>query len=243
MDIKKSALFTRPIAHRGLHDASTPENSLAAFQKAIDAGYPIELDVQPIDDGTIVVFHDNRVSRMVDRDGYVSNLTREDLEQIRLKNSDEKIPTFKEVLELIDGKVPLLVEIKNEGKVGALERDTLEMLLNYKGEYAVQSFNPYSLEYFKINAPQILRGQLASFFESDKNISFIKRFVLKRLKMNKVSKPDFISYKFQNLPNKYVAKTKLPVLAWTITNNADLEKSLPHCDNIIFEGLRPEFDK
>lgn len=238
MDIKKSWLFSRPIAHRGLHGIDAPENSLAAFGKAIEAGFPIEIDVRPIDDGTVVVFHDDKLTRMTDLDGYVCNMTRSDLEKVRLRNSDERIPTFKEVLEFVDGRTPLLIEIKNDSTVGQLERDTLELLSSYKGEYAVQSFNPYSMEFFKKNAPQIPRGQLSCFFDK-KDLGFFKRFVLKRLKMNKVSSPDFISYNHANLPNKYVTKTKLPTLAWTVRSNAEMEKCLPYCNNIIFENFIP----
>lgn len=238
MDIKKSWLFSRPIAHRGLHGIDAPENSLAAFGKAIEAGFPIEIDVRPIDDGTVVVFHDDKLTRMTDLDGYVCNMTKSDLEKVRLRNSDEHIPTFKEVLEFVDGRTPLLIEIKNDSTVGQLERDTLELLSSYKGEYAVQSFNPYSMEFFKKNAPQIPRGQLSCFFDK-KDLGFFKRFVLKRLKMNKVSSPDFISYNHANLPNKYVTKTKLPTLAWTVRSNAEMEKCLPYCDNIIFENFIP----
>ena len=238
MDIKKSWLFSRPIAHRGLHGIDAPENSLAAFGKAIEAGFPIEIDVRPIDDGTVVVFHDDKLTRMTDLNGYVCNMTKSDLEKVRLRNSDERIPTFKEVLEFVDGRTPLLIEIKNDSTVGQLERDTLELLSSYKGEYAVQSFNPYSMEFFKKNAPQIPRGQLSCFFDK-KDLGFFKRFVLKRLKMNKVSSPDFISYNHANLPNKYVTKTKLPTLAWTVRSNAEMEKCLPYRDNIIFENFIP----
>ena len=238
MDIKKSWLFSRPIAHRGLHGIDAPENSLAAFGKAIEAGFPIEIDVRPIDDGTVVVFHDDKLTRMTDLDGYVCNMTKSDLEKVKLRNSDKRIPTFKEVLEFVDGRTPLLIEIKNDSTVGQLERDTLELLSSYKGEYAVQSFNPYSMEFFKKNAPQIPRGQLSCFFDK-KDLGFFKRFVLKRLKMNKVSSPDFISYNHANLPNKYVTKTKLPTLAWTVRSNAEMEKCLPYCDNIIFENFIP----
>lgn len=238
MDIRKSWLFSRPIAHRGLHCADAPENSIAAFARAIENGYAIELDVRPIDDGTIVVFHDDKLTRMTDRDGYVCNLTASDLNEIRLNGSDEHIPTFKEVLDFVAGRTPILIEIKNEGKVGALEQATLELLNGYNGEYAIQSFNPYSVEYFKKNAPQIVRGQLSCFFTGS-DISAIKRYFLKRLKLNKIASPDFVSYCFEDLPNKYVTKTKLPVLAWTVRSNAEMEKVLPYCDNIIFESFIP----
>ena len=149
MDIKKSWLCSQPIAHRGLHGNSVPENSLLAFSRAIENGFAIELDVRPIDDGTVVVFHDDKLTRMTNRDGYVCNLSKEELDTIRLKNSDEKIPTFKEVLDFVAGRTPILIEIKNESQVGALEQSTLDLLASYNGEYAVQSFNPYSIEFFK----------------------------------------------------------------------------------------------
>lgn len=242
MDIKNSWLFGAPIAHRGLHDENAPENSLLAYEKAIEKGYSIEIDVRPIDDGMVVVFHDHTLTRMTDRDGYVCNLSRADLDEITLANSDQKIPTFKQVLDFVDGRVPILIEIKNEGAIGGLEKSVLEILSSYKGEYAVQSFNPYSLEYFKKNAPHILRGQLASWFRKEE-LSFIKRTVLKRLWLNKVSSPHFISYRGSDLPNRYVTKTKLPVLAWTIRSNEEREKVLPYCNNIIFENFIPPIKK
>lgn len=240
MDIKKSGLFTRPIAHRGLHDELTPENSLSAFSRAVKAGFPIELDVRPIDDGSVVVFHDDSIKRMTNRDGYVCKLSKADLDEIRLAGSDERIPYFAEVLELVDGRVPLLIEIKNSNsnKSGELEQAVLDLLRPYGGEYAVQSFNPYSMEFFKKNAPQIPRGQLSCVF-GKKDFTWYKRFVFNRLKVTKISSPDFISYAGKDLPNKYVTKTGLPVLAWTIRSNTDMEKVLPHCDNFIFENFIP----
>lgn len=244
MDIRKTWLCTMPIAHRGLHSAQVPENSLASFEQAIAHGYAIELDVRPIDDGTVIVFHDDKLTRMTNHDGYACNLTQADLEEIRLNGSDEKIPTFKEVLELVNGRVPILIEIKNtDTKVGQLEKSVLDLLSNYNGEFAIQSFNPYSVEFFKKNAPQIIRGQLSCFYTNAKSPSFFKRFLLKRLKLNKVSSPDFIAYHHKDLPNKYVMRTHLPVLAWTVCSNSDMEKVLPYCDNIIFQNFLPEISK
>lgn len=240
MDIKKSGLFTRPIAHRGLHDELTPENSLSAFSRAVKAGFPIELDVRPIDDGSVVVFHDDGIKRMTNRDGYVCKLSKSDLAEIRLAGSDERIPYLSEVLELVDGRVPILIEIKNSNsnKSGELEQAVLDALRRYEGEYAVQSFNPYSMEFFKKNAPQIPRGQLSYVF-GKKEFSFFKRYMFNHLKVTKISSPDFISYAFNQLPNKYVTRTNLPVLAWTVRSNSDMEKVLPHCDNFIFENFIP----
>ena len=111
-DIFNSWLVETPIAHRGLHDKQHPENSLSAFERAIDEGYPIELDVQLIADGTVVVFHDESLSRLTNNDGYIKFLNKSDLDMLELKDSKEKIPTFEETLKFVDGRVPLLIEIK-----------------------------------------------------------------------------------------------------------------------------------
>lgn len=237
MDIFNSFLVNKYIAHRGYHTENAPENSLAAFQNAIDAGFAIELDVQRLSDGTIAVFHDECLSRMTGKDGYLRMLKKADLKKYKLQGTDQHIPTFAEVLKLVDGKVPLLIEIKNEGKIGEFEKDILEMLKKYSGEFAIQSFNPFVLMWFKQNAPEILRGQLASFFKGEK-MPFIRRFVLKRMKFNNQTKPDFISYNAKDLPNRFVKKyNNLPLLAWTIRSKDDFMKAVKHCDNMIFEGF------
>ena len=240
MDIFKSWLVERCIAHRGLHNDEFPENSLGAFQNAINNGYPIELDVHIISDGTLVVFHDDSLSRMTGKDGYLKNLTKFDLENYHLVDTEYTIPTFEDVLTLIDGKVPLLIEVKNTNKVGALETKLLEMLRAYKGEYAIESFNPYVLEWFKNNAPDILRGQLAGFFKGEK-LAFIKRFALKRMVLNKIAKPDFIAYEASRLPNRFVRKYKsLPLIAWTVRSQKEYMKVVQYCDNVIFENFEPK---
>lgn len=163
---------------------------------------------------------------------------------IFIGGSDERIPYFSEVLELVDGKVPLLIEIKNSNsnKSGELEQATLDLLRPYKGEYAVQSFNPYSMEFFKKIAPQIPRDQLSCAF-GKKDFTWYKRFVFNHLKVNKISSPDFMSFVGKDLPNKYVTGSGLPVLAWTVRSNSDMEKVLPHCDNFIFENFIPVNDE
>ena len=178
---------------------------------------------------------------MTGRDGYTKNLTSSELKDYKLAKTEYYIPTLTEVLELIDGQVPLLIEIKNEGKVGELESKLWDILKHYKGEYAVQSFNPYSLEWFKKNAPNVWRGQLSSFFKKTK-LSFFKRFVLKRMLLNKkVSCPHFIAYDGRFLPNLYVKRNKnLPLLAWVIQSQSDYMKIVKYCDNIIFENFEPK---
>lgn len=240
MEIFNSWIVKDYIAHRGLHTKELPENSLGAFANAIEHGYPIEIDVQMIADGNIVVFHDYALSRMTGKDGYTKNLTTDELKEYKLAKTEYYIPTLTEVLELVDGQIPLLIEIKNEGKVGELESRVYEILKNYSGEYAVQSFNPYSLEWFKKNAPEVWRGQLSSFFKKQ-NLPFFKRFVLKRMFLNKISSPHFISYDARFLPNMYVKRyKKLPLIAWCITSQSDYMKIVKHCDNIIFENFEPK---
>lgn len=238
-------LLSKPIAHRGLHNDELPENSLGAFQNAIEHGYPIELDVRLTDDEKVVVFHDDSLGRMTGKDGYVSKLSSGELNEYKLLNGEKKpseysIPTLEEVLGIVDGKVPLLIEIKNAGSVGTLEKKTAMLLNDYKGQFAIQSFNPYSVEYFKKHMPDIPRGMLSTYFTKNELKGAIKRRVLKTLKMNKVAKPDFIAYNAEFLPNRYVTKTKLPVLAWTVRSNEKAEQLCTVVNNIIFERFIPK---
>lgn len=237
-------LFSKPIAHRGLHNAELPENSLGAFENAIQNGYPIELDVRLTDDGKVVVFHDDALSRMTGKDGYVSKISSDALNEYKLLDGEKKpstycIPTFEETLSVVAGRVPLLIEIKNSGSVGPLEKKVTSILSSYTGKFAVQSFNPLSIQYFKDNMPDVPRGVLSCFFTKKDVKGFIKRRLLKTLALNKYAKPDFVSYCADDLPNRYVSKTKLPVLAWTVSCNEKAERLCTVANNIIFERFIP----
>ena len=239
-DLFKSWLVEKYIAHRGLHTETEPENSLGAIKNAIDCNLPIEIDVHEIADGTLVVFHDKSLQRVTGQDGYIKNLKKEDLPNHKILGTEYSIPTLTEVINLVDGKVPILFELKNEGKVGSLEKSFWEIVKNYQGDYAIQSFNPFTLEWFKNHAPEVVRGQLSSFFKNQ-NFSFFKRLFLKKMSFNKkISQPHFISYKVEDLPNRYVKKFKnLPLLAWTVKSQEEYMRVLKYCDNIIFEGFEP----
>ncbi len=241
IDLFKTWLVETPIAHRGLHDKKAPENSLAAFKNAIDKGYNIELDVQMLSDGTIVVFHDESLSRMTGNDGYVKFLTKEDLKILTLKDSKECIPTLEEVLEFVDGRAPLLIEIKNTSKVGELEQKVKDILKNYKGEFAIISFNPRVLAYFKEHAPKMLRGQLAGSFKGEK-LGFFKKIALRSMLMTKKEDlADFILYEAKSLPCMYVRKFKrLPLIAWTVKSQSEYLRVVKYSDNVIFEGFEPK---
>lgn len=241
MKIFDSWLVNTYIAHRGLHNSEYPENSLGSFENAIKHGFAIEIDVHIISDGTVVVFHDEHLKRMTNKDGYLSALKSEDLNTCFLANTTYTIPTLKEVLKLVDGKTPLLIEIKNTGKVGELEASVIDILKDYKGEFAIQSFNPITLNYFFQNAPQFLRGQVSGSLK-DSNLSKLKKHFLKRMYFNKsLSKPHFIAYEAAALPNRSTRKYKhLPLIAWCIKSQAEYLKVVKHCDNIIFENFLPK---
>lgn len=241
-DIFNSWLVEKYIAHRGFYNDKLPENSIGAFKNAIDHDYGIELDVHQIADGTVVCFHDDKLQRMTDKSGYLKNIScKHCLKEYKLNGTKYTIPTLQEVLELVDGKVPILVEIKNTGKVGPLEEAVWELLKNYKGEYAVVSFNPFVLEWFKKNAPEVIRGQGSSYFRGER-LSFVTKFVLKRMMLNKkISEPHFITYNTKNLPNRFVNKFKdLPLLAWPVESQKEYNRVVKHCDNIIFEHFEPK---
>ena len=241
MDLFKTWLVETPIAHRGLHDKKAPENSLAAFKNAIDKGYNIELDVQMLSDGTVVVFHDDSLSRMTGNDGYLRFLTKDDLKMLTLKDSKETIPTLEEVLEFVDGRAPLLIEIKNRSMVGQLEQKVLEILKNYKGQFAIISFNPRVLSYFKEHAPNILRGQLSGSFKGEK-LSFFKKIVLRSMLLTKKSDlADFIMYEAKALPSRHVRKfRRLPLIAWTVKSQQEYLRVVRYSDNVTFEGFEPK---
>ncbi len=245
MSIYDSWLVKQPIAHRGLFNEKCPENSLSAFKNAVKNKMPIELDVSILTDGTPVIFHDEKLARMTGKDGFISNCSYEDIQKLTLSGTKEKIPTLQEALDTIDGKVPILIEIKNYGKVGPFEKAVWKVLQRYNGEYAVESFNPYSIEWFKVNAPKVKRGQVASFYE-DKEIIGVSRFFLKRMWLNKkVSEPNFIIYKAENLPNKYVKKYygQIPVLTYAIKSEEEEMRVKGFVDNFVFDSYIPTIYK
>ena len=243
MEILDSYITSSKIIYRGLHDNVTPENSIAAIQKAIDKGYALELDLRMLTDGTIVVFHDERLGRMTKTDGFLSNCSYDDIKGLTLLKSDEHIPTLVEALKVIDAKVPVIFDIRNIDMIG-IEKNVWKILKGYKGEYAIQSVNPYTLEWFKCNAPAVRRGQLASFFkgEKGKDLSFINRFKLKRLMLcNRVSEPNFISYDADDIPNRYIKKfAHLPILAWKVADAETLDRVKSYTSNVVFDGIDPE---
>ena len=235
----KNWIKNKPIAHRGLHDdnISIPENSLLSFEKAMEKNYPIEIDVQITKDDTIIVFNDKNLLSACGQKIPVSDLSMPTLNQYTIFNSTYNIPTLKETLELINGKVPLLIEIKNFSFNRRLEKKLIEQLSNYKGDFALQSFNPFSVSWIKKHSSFPV-GQLAKQFSKP----IIVKNILNILLLNKSMKIDFVAIDKESLPNKkieYLKSKGLPILCWTVTTNEEEIRAKKYCDNLIFEKFNP----
>ena len=235
---KDSWIVKSPIAHRGLWGGDIIENSLPAYQNAINNGYPIEIDLYSSKDGVLMSFHDATLKRMTGADGFIYDKTFFELKSLRLLDSNQKIPTFDEVLSLVDGKVPLLIELKDQPDKTYVDK-VIGRLKNYNGEFALQSFNPLYIKRVKKLAPEFIRGVLGT----DRNVgdvSALTRYIVKKMPLNFLLKPDFISYNHLAFPLKK-SKTKNKVLlAWTITDQDMANTALSYADNIIFEEFIPE---
>ncbi len=241
-------LCTTPIAHRGLHDISRGivENSRSAFEAAADARYGIELDVHLAADGEVMVFHDRTLERLTDESGKMADHSSTELTSIKLNGSADTIPTLREILKQIDGRVPMLIELKSFRRdVGQLEQGVANLLDDYNGTFAIQSFNPYSVGWFAKNAPRFPRGQVSQDFfrASGSRQALLGKLAMTQMLFNFVSRPQFCAYDYRHLPAFGPARMRAlgkPVLAWTVKDPTDLPKVLRHADNIIFEGFRPE---
>lgn len=235
------------IAHRGLFNEKEdiPENSLPAFKRAVEAGYGVELDVQLTIDKKLVVFHDSTLERMCSVNKKLTDCTYEELCEYSLVGTSEKIPLFSDVLSVIGGKVPLIVEIKTEGAYEELCEHSAKMLDCYNGEYCIESFNPFAVRWFKENRPEVVRGQLATdYFADNVNKSFIEKFVLTNMFLNQYTRPDFIAYNHKHtnaFSYRVCRKVFNPVnVAWTIKTQKELETAKKVYDVIIFDSFIPE---
>ncbi len=228
-------------AHRGLHSKLTvPENSMAAFKLAVDKGYGIELDVHLMSDGNLAVIHDSSLRRTAGVDICIEELTAADLKKFPLEESNETIPLFQDVLKLVDGKVPLLIEIKTSANIDKVTEGVVEKLKDYKGDYCIESFDPRCILWLKKNAPDIVRGQLTQDFIKEKaDLSIFTRLLLTPLILNFVNKPDFIALKYSDrkeIQFKIVKKIwKLPLFAWTVTDRETADILEKEGYTLIFE--------
>jgi glycerophosphoryl diester phosphodiesterase len=238
-----SWLRSTPIAHRGLHDlaAGRPENSLAAFEHACRQGFPIELDVRLTGDGRAAVIHDDDLLRLTGEPGKVSEVEAAKLAKLRLFGTDQRVPLLDETLEVVGGRVPVLIEIKNTGAPGQLEDRVAQLVRAYAGEVALQSFNPRTLWYLRDVASGRPRGQLGgALLESQ--LSSAQRVLARSLVASLWSWPDFVGYELTAFPSRAARlcrRAQLPVLAWTVRSAADQQRARSFADNIIFEGFLP----
>jgi len=235
----------RPIAHRGLHDAAqgVVENSLPAFWAAARAGYPIELDVRVLADGEVIVMHDRELDRTTNGTGAVADATSADIAKLTLagmnSDTDARVPLLRDVLNLIAGSTPLLIEIKNEGAVGKVEPAVAAALLGYRGAFAVQSFHPGTVRWWREHVPDVVRGLLSGDFRHEP-IDDATRRSLQNLEALDTCEPDFLGYDIRLLPFDIVARERAagrPVVGWTARSHDEATRALQYCDNVIFEGF------
>ena len=229
------------IAHRGFHNKKEgiPENSLLSFEKAIEKNLPIEIDIHLTRDGKVVVFHDDNTKRMCGIDRKVEEYTLEEIKKLKLLSTDQKIPTLEECLELVDGKVFLLIEFKVvDGNAKELCKAANEILLKYKGKYLIQSFYPQVLHWYRKNRKDICRGQLSGGFKL-KNPA---KFLLGKQLLNFIGRPDFISYEHQFAKSylfRFAIKLGAAPVGWTFRSKQELEQNGEYVETWIFENFDP----
>ena len=231
-------------AHRGLHKKGAAENSLEAFDRACRGGFGIELDVQLSKDGEVVVFHDDTLLRMTGDERRVDAVILAELKKLKL-HGGSTIPTFAEVLQLVNGRVPLLVEIKNGKRNAELCEKTMAQLKAYGGKYVVESFNPLILKWLRKNAPEVVRGQLVG-----TRVSYVATMgpaiavLLSALALNFLARPDFVAYdvnaKKFSAPKVQRSLFHTPMAAWTVRDKATYDECMKRGEMPIFEGFIPD---
>lgn len=245
---EEMAVFEKQyIAHRGLFDSKNgiPENSIPAFKRAVEQGYGIELDVQLTADHKLVVFHDESLRRMCRADRLLRNCTFAELQEYSLGVSKERIPLLEDVLKVVDGKVPLIVEVKSEGDWRATTKATAEMMDGYSGCYCMESFHPLAVEWFRKHRPHIVRGQLSTnYFLDEPGRRWSEKFILTNLLLNFKARPDFIAFNHIWSDSwAYALCRKLfhvENVAWTIRNQDELERAKRIFQVIIFDSFIPD---
>ena len=227
-------------AHRGLHrrDKTVPENSLPAFERAAREGYGVELDVQLSKDGQVVVFHDDTLDRVCGVHGRVDAFDYSELKEMRLCGTEETIPLFTEVLAVIRGRGPLLVELKNGPRNRELCEKTYAILSDYRGDVCIESFNPLIVAWFRLHARDLLRGQLAQplrFYKGETSLA--TGFLLSHGLMNFLARPQFIAYKIGYRPPTIRLAAALGALRFGWTSHEPRNEK--DRDAVIFEFYKP----
>ena len=239
--------FTKwDFAHRGLWNLAEgiPENSLPAFRRAVEQGFAIELDVHLTKDGELVVFHDDTLTRMCRRNGTIESTTMDQLSACRLLDTGCHIPRLSEVLTLVNGQVPLLIELKLPTSDLSLCRRLKEELSTYRGRYLIESFNPLGLRWYRRHCPSVLRGQLAARYEPTRGLDALLKFLSTALLVNGISRPHFIAYNYRHATGLgFRLNQKLfhiPVFAWTIRSQEVYTDCKNRFSAAIFENFLPD---
>ena len=231
-------------AHRGLHDAEKPENSMAAFRAALENGYGIELDIHLLKDGNLAVIHDTDLKRTTGREGKITDLTTRELGSCHLGGTGETIPTFRQVLELFAGKAPLIIELKADDNVEALVDTAVKAMEGYDGPYCMESFDPRCVHLLRKKYPHIIRGQLTEdYFASESKLPLPLKWALKHQALNFLTLPDFVAYKnrdrktFSNLLVR--SFWGVTGVTWTLKTQEEFDEAVQDGWIPIFEDFRP----
>lgn len=228
-------------AHRGLFDnhSEAPENSLPAFRKAVERGYGIELDVQLSKDNELVVFHDATLKRMCGVEGNVWDYTLKELKTFKLAESSETIPSFREFLDVVDGKVPFILEYKLDRPQTEVCRLANDMLKDYKGYYCIESFHPLALVWYKKNRKDVLRGQLCEEFFRNPKYRTPALSLQSFLFLNFLTRPDFIAYNHKharNISRRMCRRLGALSVTYTIKTKEEYEKAKNQFELFIFDS-------
>lgn len=238
-----SWLKTDYITHRGLHGVyGLIENTRKSFIEAINRGFGIEIDTNILKDGTVVVFHDKHLKRLCGVDKLLKDVTFDDIKDLKIIGTDETIPTLTEILDLISGQVGLLIEIKPFGNKKAHAKAVHEALKKYPHQVAIQSYDPLIVLWFKRHAKAYVRGQISEFFTESTMSGFAKR-ILRRMVLNGLTKPDFINYRLEDMPNKFIEKSRkkgLLILGYAARSEKTLQWARKEFDNAVFENFIPK---
>ena len=232
-------------AHRGLHNAERPENSMAAFRAALDQGYGIELDIHLLKDGNLAVMHDSVLKRTTGRDGKIEDLTTAQLADYHLGGTDETIPEFLQVLDLFAGKAPLIVELKvADNNYAALAQTACAMMEGYRGPWCMESFDPRCIYWLKKHRSEVIRGQLTeNYFQSQNALPWVLKWALRNQVFNFLTKPDFVAYKFadrKTVSDPLVRKLwGVQGVSWTLRSKEEYDTAVKEGWLPIFEGFRP----
>lgn len=226
-------LYSLPIAHRGYYDKDNPENTEPAYLLAVENGYAIETDVQMTADNHLVCIHDSNMKRICKVDVDIRDLTLEEVKKLRPFDKDLSILTFEEFLKLVDGRVPVMIEVKPQKRCG-VESLIINALDNYSGKFALQSFDPFIVRKLKKLSPNLTVGMLITLERFD-NLSKFENFLIQKTVYLYLLKLDFVNVRISDLEKLYKRIKRRKILTWTITNQEQLKIAEKYALNVTFE--------